>query len=105
MSSQRQTDSAQKRILVCLSSSVSNARVIHSAAKIASAFQGTLTAIYVETPTYAAMSDDDKKRLHNNMNLAESLGATLETVTGDDVAYQISEFARLSGISEMFPKT
>ncbi len=88
-----------RRILVCLSSSTSNVKVIHAASKIAAAFQGTLTALFVETPTYALMSDEDKKRLRSNMNLAEKLGARLDTVTGDDVPYQIAEYARVSDIS------
>ena len=33
------------------------------------------------------------------MNLAEKLGARLDTVTGDDVPYQIAEYARVSDIS------
>ena len=86
-------------ILVCLSSSTSNARVIHAAARIAAAFQGAFSALFVETPGYAQMSDDDKKRLRSNMNLAEKLGAKIDTVIGDDVPYQIAEYARLSGVS------
>ena len=35
------------------------------------------------------------------MRLARHLGATLETVYGSDVAYQIAEFARLSGVSRI----
>ncbi len=87
------------RILVCLSSSTSNAKVIHAASKIAAAFHGSLVALFVETPAYAQMSDDDRKRLRSNMNLAEKLGARLDTVTGDDVPYQIAEYARVSDIS------
>lgn len=98
MSLQR-TESKDTRILVCLSSSVSNAKVIHAASKIAAAFHGTLVALFVETPAYAQMSDDDRKRLRSNMNLAEKLGARLETVAGDDVPYQIAEFARVSDVS------
>ena len=86
-------------ILVCLSSSTSNARVIHAAARIAAAFQGTFSALFVETPGYAQLSDDDKKRLRSNMNLAEKLGAKIETAIGDDVPYQIAEYARLSDVS------
>ena len=93
---QHQPDS---RILVCLSPSASNARVIRAAARIADAFQGSLSALFVETPAYSLLSDDDKKRLRSHMNLAEKLGAKLDTVIGDDVAYQIAEYARLSGIS------
>ena len=89
----------ESRILVCLSSSTSNARVIRTAARVADAFQGTLSALFVETPAYSMLPDDDKKRLRSNMNLAEKLGAKLETVVGDDVPYQIAEYARLSGIS------
>ena len=95
----QKTESQRARILVCLSSSTSNAKVIHAASKIAAAFHGTLVALFVETPSYSLMSDDDRKRLRANMNLAEKFGARLETVTGDDVPYQIAEFARVSDIS------
>ena len=52
-------------ILVCLSSSTSNVRVIHAAARIAAAFQGAFSALFVETPGYAQLSDDNKKRLRS----------------------------------------
>ncbi|MBR1408132.1 MAG: sensor histidine kinase KdpD [Clostridia bacterium] len=93
------TAKPRKGILVCLSSSTSNARVIHAAADLAAAFRGSLTALFVETPAYALLSEDDKKRLRSNMNLAEKLGARLETVIGDDVPYQIAEYARVSDVS------
>ena len=97
----QKTENQNARILVCLSSSISNVKVIHAASKITAAFHGTLIALFVETPSYALMSDEDRKRLRSNMNLAEKLGATLETVTGDDVPYQIAEFARVSDISSI----
>ena len=99
MSYQETVNGQARHILVCLSSSTSNAKVIHAASKVAAAFQGTMTALFVETPAYALMPDEDKKRLRSNMNLAEKLGATLETVTGDDVPYQIAEYARVSDAS------
>lgn len=90
-----------EHILVCLSSSPSNAKIIRTAARMANAFKGILTALYVETPEFAAISDEDKKRLRQNIRLAEQLGAKIETVYGDDVPYQIAEFARLSGVSKI----
>ncbi|MEG0157184.1 MAG: DUF4118 domain-containing protein, partial [Anaerovoracaceae bacterium] len=39
--------------------------------------------------------------LRDNMYLAKQLGATVETVYGDDVPLQIAEFARLSGVSKI----
>ena len=62
MSTQK-SENQNTRILVCLSSSISNAKVIHAASKIAAAFHGTLIALFVETPAYAQMPDDDRKRL------------------------------------------
>ena len=97
--SMQKPEERNTRILVCLSSSTSNAKVIDAASKIAAAFHGTLIALFVETPSYAQMPDDDRKRLRSNMNLAEKLGARLETVTGDDVPYQIAEYARVSDVS------
>ncbi|MDO4264859.1 MAG: sensor histidine kinase KdpD [Eubacteriales bacterium] len=90
-----------EHILVCLSSSPSNAKIIRTAARMASAFKGMFTALFVETPDYPAMSSEDKQRLRSNIRLAEQLGAKIETVYGEDIPYQISEFARLSGVSKI----
>ncbi len=90
-----------EHILVGLSSAPSNARIIRTAATMSKAFKGSLTALFVRTPSYDAMSAADKERLRENMNLAKKLGATIETVFGDDVSYQIAEYARLSGITKI----
>lgn len=92
---------ADEHILVCLSSSPSNAKIIRTAARMARAFRGTFTALFVQTPGFDAMSEDNKKRLRENMRLAQQLGARIETVHGEDVPYQIAEFARLSGVSKI----
>lgn len=90
-----------EHILVCLSSAPSNAKIIRTAARMANAFHSTFTALFVETPDFPAMSEENKKRLRANMRLAEQLGAKIETVYGDDVPYQIAEFARISGVSKI----
>lgn len=90
-----------EHILVCLSPSPSNAKIIRTAARMARAFRGNFTALFVETSVTAEMNEDDKKRLRDNIRLAEQLGAHIETVYGEDVPYQIAEFARLSGVSKI----
>ena len=90
-----------EHILVCLSSSPSNPKIIRTAARMANAFKGAFTALFVETPDYQVMSEEDVKRLRSNMRLAEQLGAKIETVYGEDVPFQIAEFARLSGVSKI----
>lgn len=91
----------EEHILVCLSGSPTNAKIIRTAARMAGAFKGSFTAVFVETPDFAFDSDENKERLRQNTRLAEQLGATIETVYGDDIAFQIAEFARLSGISKI----
>lgn len=68
---------------------------------MAQAFHGTLTALFVQTPDHAAMNTGDQKRLEEHMQLAQRLGASIETVYGDDVSYQIAEFARLNHITKI----
>ncbi|MGN0141951.1 MAG: DUF4118 domain-containing protein [Roseburia sp.] len=92
---------AEEHILVCLSPAPSNMKIIRTAARMAKAFRGSLTALYVETSDFAVMDEEDKKRLRSNMRLAEQLGAKIETVYGEDVPFQIAEFCRLSGISKL----
>lgn len=90
-----------EHILICLSSSPSNRRIIQCAGNMASAFHGTLTALFVETPEYPKRSEEDKKRLQENMEFAKQMGAQIETVYGEDISFQIAEFARLSGVTKI----
>ncbi|MBE6980345.1 MAG: sensor histidine kinase KdpD [Ruminococcaceae bacterium] len=91
----------EEHILVGLSSAPSNARIIRTAATMAAAFGCKFTALFVRTPNYEALSEENKERLRANTELAQTLGATVETVFGDDVSYQIAEYARLSGVTKI----
>ena len=91
----------EEHILVGLSSAPSNARIIRTAATMAAAFGCKFTALFVRTPNYEALSEENKERLRANTELAQKLGAIVETVFGDDVSYQIAEYARLSGVTKI----
>lgn len=93
--------STEDHILVCLSSSPSNAKIIHIAGKMAQAYQCKLTALYVETPAYSNLSFENMTRLEKNTEIAKQYGASIEQVIGEDIAYQISEFARLNGVTKI----
>ena len=90
-----------EHILVCLSSSPSNPKIIRTAARMARAFNGSFTALFVETPDFVNISEENKKHLRENIHLAEQLGAAVEAAYGEDIALQISEFARISGVSKI----
>lgn len=88
-------------VLVCVSPSATNPTIVRTASRMAQAFHAELCALYVRNPDAEDHSEDDERRLHANLDLAESLGAHVVTVTGDDVAYQIAEYARISGASKL----
>ena len=91
----------KEHILVCLSSSPSNERIIRMAGKMAQAFCGSLTALYVQTPGDADMNAEDSVRLQANMCLGQQLGAEIVTTHGEDVATQIAEYVRLSDVTKI----
>ena len=87
--------------LVCLSASPTNAKIVKTAAKMASAFGGCFTALYVQTPDSDKMDDASKRRLQYHVRLAEQMGANITTVYGEDVSFQIAEFAHISGVTKI----
>ena len=90
-----------ERILVCLSSSPSNQKVIGAAAKMAEAFHATLTAIHVKPVNYDSLPASDRLRLQNNIEFAKQNGATIISVIGNDVPAQIAEYAHISGATKI----
>ena len=52
-----------EHILVCLSSSPANGTIIRAAARMAEAFKGEFTALYVETSQSQKMDEEDRSRL------------------------------------------
>ncbi len=92
---------SKDHILVCLSSSPSNERIVRMAGKMAQAFCGSLTALYVQTPGDTVMNTADMSRLQANMRLAQQLSAEIVTTHGEDVPTQIAEYARLSDVTKI----
>ena len=90
-----------EHVLVCVSPSTSNPTILRTAARMATAFKAEFTALYVKTPDTSALSDEDDRQLRANLELAEQLGAHVVSAYGDDIAFQIAEFARLSGVSKL----
>jgi two-component system sensor histidine kinase KdpD len=79
-----------------MSSSETAPRVIRAGARIASRLGATWYAVYVETPREAPGRIDEKNRdaLAKNIQLAESLGATLVRVKADRAADGLIAFAK-----------
>ena len=91
--------SKEEHILVCLSSSPSNPKVIRTASKMAQVFDASFTALYIETSK--PITAENKKRLDNNTRLAKECGAKIVTVNGDDIAAQVSEYAKAGRVTKI----
>lgn len=89
-----------EKILACLSPSPSNPKILRAAADMAGD-RAELIALFVETPQFPRLANADRRRLQENMRIAEQLGASIQTVSGDDVAFQLAEYAKLSGIRKI----
>ena len=73
-----------EHILVCLSSSPTNKKIISTAAKMAGVFHARFTALYVQTG--AETISADKERLEAHIRYAEESGAEIVMTHGEDVA-------------------
>ncbi|BAX72886.1 sensor histidine kinase [Leuconostoc mesenteroides] len=84
-----------ERLLVCMSGSSSNAKVLRAAAQMAQAFNSDFVAVYVVD------SRQDKGDLLKNINLAKALGAKIVKLQGNEPELQIAEYAKESGVTKI----
>lgn len=89
-----------ERLLVCVSPSLTSAKLIRAAKRMADAFGGEWLAVSVETPGRIPTADD-RQRLADHFRLAEQLGAETHVLTGDRVATAIGEYAHLRNVTKI----
>lgn len=90
-----------EHILICISASPTNKKVIRTAARMANAFKAELIALYVETPDFENADKKQKQAVYDNMKLAKQFGAKPAIIYGEQPAYQIAEYAKSNGISKI----
>lgn len=88
-----------EHILVCLSSSPSNPKVIRTGAQMSKNYNAKFSALYIETSKI--LSEEDKERLAANSLLAKELGAKIVTLSGDDIPYQVSGYAKMAQVTKI----
>ncbi len=88
----------KRSVLVCLSASPSNRKVLRSASRFAAGNHCFLTALYVDT----GRSAKETGSLQANMALAVSLGAVVETISHSNVLEAVTEYAITTGVTDLF---
>ena len=92
-----------ERVMVCMSSSATAPRVVRTGARIAGRLGARWYAVYVETPREAVqrIHTADRDQLARNIELAETLGATVVRVKADRPADGLVAFAQREGITHV----
>lgn len=85
-------------VLICLSASKYNSRVIDKGAQIAKSNHAVLSAIFVQTPKYEGASAASKSCLRENIKYVESKGAKVTILYGQDVLPQLVEYVGVSQV-------
>lgn len=89
------------KLLVCIGPSPSSAKCIRWTARTAESFHAPWVAAYVDCLDSQNISEENKKNIRANMDLAEELGGEIVTLNGDDIAAIIASYAKLSGITNI----
>jgi two-component system sensor histidine kinase KdpD len=92
---------AGERIVVAVSPSPMSGKLVRAAKRMAAGLHADLIAVYVETPRTAGLAVIDRERLDANMRLAESLGATTQTIAGENAATELIAFARSRNVGKI----
>ena len=91
----------EEHVLVCISPSPNNARVIEAGAVIARAFSAKFTALYVELPANASLHADQVHQLESNLSAAEKAGAQIAISYGANIPLQIAEFSKTARVTKI----
>ncbi|TIV63881.1 MAG: sensor histidine kinase KdpD, partial [Mesorhizobium sp.] len=92
---------AGERVLVCVDSQPGGAARIRYARRLADRLRAPWTALHIDTPRLAGMSEEDKDRLARNLRLAEQLGAEITTLPGQNVAQDIVRHATANNFTHI----
>ncbi len=92
-----------ERVMVCMSSNAAAPRVLRTGARIAGRLGARWYAVYVETPQERPdkIKPDDSDALKQNIQLSESLGATVVKVKAERPADGLIAFAQREGITHV----
>ena len=84
---------ARDRILVALGPDPQAEQLVRAGKRMADALDADWTAVYVETPALMRLSDAQRDRRIDMLQLAESLGAETVTLSGPTAAETLLEYA------------
>jgi two-component system sensor histidine kinase KdpD len=95
------TWAARERLLVCVGPSPFAARLVRATRRMANSLHAPWIAVHVETPADAKLSDADRHRLDQTLQLAEQLGGETAALTGHNLADELVHYARQRNVTKI----
>jgi two-component system sensor histidine kinase KdpD len=92
---------AAERILVCIGANPRSIRLIRTAKRMAAGLRAEWLAVTIEAPVKVRPSDQDLLQLAEHMQLAESLGAEIVTLSGHSVSEDLLSYARSRNVTRI----
>lgn len=91
-----------EKVLVCISASPFSAKLIRVAKRMATSQNAEWLAVHVEPHVHRlSRNEAERDSMAKNLRLAETLGAEIITLTGDDIAEEILQLATKRNISQI----
>jgi two-component system sensor histidine kinase KdpD len=90
-----------ERLLVCVGSSPTSAKLIRTAKRMATALNADWLAVAVEPHGATEAAAAARQRVAQHLRLAEGLGAETHTLIGDDVAQTILDYAHSRNVTKI----
>lgn len=91
----------QESILVCVGPRPGAERIVRSASRLAMQIGVEWHAVYVETPALQRLAEDARRRILRTLKLAQELGAKTATLSGQDAAVALAEYARTHNLAKI----
>lgn len=84
----------KERIVVALGMGADEDKLVRAAARLAAKLQADWLAVYVDLPVWPRATITHRERILKHLKLAQSLGAETASISGDDLAQALVQFAR-----------
>src|SRR5450830_750352 len=84
----------KERIVVAIGARADEDKLVRAAARLAAKLQADWLAVHVDAPSWPRVRLAGRERILKNLKLAQSLGAETASITGEDVARALVQFAR-----------
>ncbi|UQA55586.1 sensor histidine kinase [Polyangium aurulentum] len=90
-----------EHILVCIGPSPASADLVRAARRMAAGLRARWTAATVETPATGGFSQRDRARVTQHLRLAQELGASVATLSGQRMSEAILDYAREHNVTRI----